>query len=401
MKDNKLWGGAFSKKPRQDVIDYCAGFDAQAFPALDALLLPYDIQSNRAHAEMLHAQGILSAAELDQIRTVLIDAEKTPPSLVGFEDVHTAVEAFVTARTPAGKKLHSGRSRNDLVAADTRLLMRDHAQKWQKNLETLVRTMEIIAKKHAETAMPGFSHHQPAVPYTYGKWLQAYASAFRRDAHTFDQWRELYDECPLGACAGFGTQFNIAPEKTAKKLGFSKPFSNSLDAVQQRWEAEASLVFCIVKAMNHLSQMAESYMVLGMPGQALFRLPEEFCTGSSVMPHKKNPDFLEVTKAKAAVAHASLMQLNDAGKNAFTGYNRDSQWTKKALLHALVECQAAPALMSDFVAAVEPDVEKMKQACEPLTQTAKAERLAIEKGIPFRQAKEQVEKQIRKDAKTG
>ncbi len=399
MKDNKLWGGAFFKKPRKNVIDYCAGFDAQAFPALDALLLSYDIQTNRAHAEMLFEQGILTAKELEQIGKALGEAEKNPPSLHGFEDVHSAVEAFVTARTPAGQKLHSGRSRNDLVACDTRLLMRDKARAWQKNLEQLAQRLEKTAAKYATVAMPGYSHHQTAVPYTYGKWLQSYAVAFQRDSSAFSQWLELYDECPLGACAGFGTQFNIAPDKTAQKLGFSKPFSNTLDAVQQRWESEASLVFCIVKAMDHISQLSQTFIVLGMPGMELVRLPEEFCTGSSVMPHKKNPDFLEVNKAKASVAIACLTQLCDSGKNAFTGYNRDSQWTKKALLHALVECEQAPGLMADFVAAVAPNAEKMEALCEPLTQTAKAERLAIEKGIPFRQAKELVEKQIKKKAK--
>lgn len=398
MKDNKLWGNAFTKKPREDVIAYCAGSDAEKFQALDELLLPYDLQSNLAHAKMLHEQKILSADELAQIKNALNEAQKTPPSLSGFEDVHSAVEAFVTARTPAGQKLHSGRSRNDLVACDTRLLMRDKARSWQTNLEHLIETMDATAKRHAHTVMPGFSHHQPAVPYTYGKWLQAYSEAFRRDARAFGQWLTLYDECPLGACAGFGTHFRLDPAFTARELGFSKPFSNTLDAVQQRWESEASLVFCIVKTMVHLSQLAQSYLVLGMPVTGLFRLPEEFCTGSSVMPHKKNPDFLEVTKAKASVAQASLMQLCDAGKGAFTGYNRDSQWTKKALLHALVECEAAPVLMAIFVPAVTVDAAKMKAACEPLTRTAEAERLAIEKGVPFRQAKETVEKKIRKDA---
>jgi len=285
-----------------------------------------------------------------------------------------------------------------LVATDTRLYMRDVAGRWQTNLGNLADSIDKKAKTHEKTPMPGFSHHQTAVPFTYGKWLQAYAVAFRRDAQAFSQWLELYDECPLGACAGFGTHFKLAPEKSAKMLGFSKPFSSTLDAVQQRWEAEAGLVFCIAKAMNHLSQLSQTYMVLSMPGQELFFLPEEFCTGSSVMPHKKNPDFLEANKAKASVAQAALVQLMDAGKNAFTGYNRDSQWTKKALIQTLLECEAAPALMADFIEAVMPDEAKLKALCEPLVQTEKAEKRAIEKGIPFRQAKQEVEEQIRKDS---
>ncbi len=399
-KNNKLWGGAFRKPPRDDVIDYCAGYDAKAVPPLDEILLPYDLQANDAHARMLLEQGFLTKDELTQIQKALNEAKKNPPTLEGFEDVHSAVEAFVTARTPAGEKLHSGRSRNDLVATDTRLFMRDVAQAWQKNLQTLAGQLEKTAQRHTATAMPGFSHHQTAVPFTYGKWLQAYAVAFRRDARAFDQWLELYDECPLGACAGFGTHFNLAPERTAKLLGFSKPFSNTLDAVQQRWESEAGVVFCIAKAMNHLSQLAQTFMVLSMPGQELFSLPEEFCTGSSVMPHKKNPDFLEATKAKASVAQSALGQLIDAGKNTFTGYNRDSQWTKKALVQTVLECEAAPILMAEFVAAVVPDEEKLKALCEPLNQTEKAEKLAIEKGVPFRQAKKQVEEEIRKNSQT-
>ncbi|MBI5226702.1 hypothetical protein HY994_05745 [Candidatus Micrarchaeota archaeon] len=394
-KDNKLWGGAFSKQPRADVIDYCAGFDAKSFAALDSFLLPYDLQVNEAHAEMLCGQGILTQRELSELKAALNEARKKGVSLEGFEDVHSAVEHFLTQRTPAGAKIHSGRSRNDQVATDTRLYLKDHAQRWVKDLAALIGQLERTAATHAKTAMPGYSHHRTAVPYTYGKWLQAYAEAFKRDVQAFQQWIELYDVCPLGACAGFGTHFPIAPAITAKKLGFAKPFSNTLDAVQQRGEAEAAYVFCIVRAMNHASQLAETFMVLSMPGMELFKLPEEFCTGSSVMPHKKNPDFLEATKAKASLAQASLLQLTDATKNAFTGYNRDSQWTKSALFRAQVECEPMPKLMADFICGVVPNNEKLAALCEPLDATARAEKLAMEKGIPFRLAKQEIEKQLK------
>ncbi len=399
MKNN-LWGTAFKKKPSSEVLAYCAGWDTKEFAALDSLLLPYELEVNIAHAQMLWEQGIISRHELASLKKALAAASKLAAKnaflLDGFEDSHSAVEAFVTKRTPAGLKLHSGRSRNDLVSTSTRLFLKAKAKEFAVSLAGLASALRKTASKHSGTPMPGFSHHRIAMPFTWGKWLESYAVAFERDAKSFDVFVALYDECPLGAAAGFGTSFPISPVSTAKTLGFAKSFSNSLDVVQQRWEAEASFCFCLAKAMNHLSQLSESLIVLSMDGLELVHLPEEYCTGSSIMPHKKNPDFLEATKAKASIAAACLTQLIDAGKSSFTGYNRDSQWTKKSLLHAVIECEKAPVLMADLVAKAKPDAEKMAQLCERATHTARAEKLAL-KGMPFRKAKELVEKKLTKD----
>ncbi len=400
----KLWGNAFTHQPTKQVLGYCAGYDAKPFPALDSLLLPSEIKVNLAHAEMLCESKIISSSELKRLKSALHDAEKLALQgkfpLQGFEDMHSALESFLSKKTKAALKLHSGRSRNDLIATTTRLYLMQKTGEFACSLETLVAALEKTAAKHAGTPMPGFSHHRPAMPYTYGKWLQSYAAAFARDAQSFKDFAKLYDECPLGACAGFGTGFPIAPHSTAKKLGFEKSFSSSLDAVQQRWEAEASFCFALSKTMNHCSQICESLIVLSMPEMELVTLPEEYCTGSSVMPHKKNPDFFEATKAKASLAAGALSQLVDAGKNSFTGYNRDSQWTKKALLNAIIECEQAPALLADAIAKTIPNKEKMAAMAAGLTQTAQAERLAMQKGVPFRKAKEAVEKLLKKEAQS-
>ncbi len=396
---NMLWGNAFQKIPSQAVLEYCSGWDALPFPALDALLLPYEIKANVAHAQMLCTQGIITEQELSALTQALANASEAVAkgefSLEGFEDMHSALEFFLKEKTQAALKIHSGRSRNDLIATSTRLFLLDESKNFITALEDLIAVLESTSKKYAGVSMPGFSHHRIAMPFTYGKWLDSYACAFKRDVQSFKDFTSLYNECPLGACAGFGTSFPIAPSQTAASLGFSKPFSNSLDAVQQRWEAEASFCFSLVKTMNHLSQLAQTFIVLSMDGMNLLSLPEEYCTGSSVMPHKKNPDFLEATKAKASLAASALHQLIDAGKNSFTGYNRDSQWTKKSLLHAVLECALAPALMAGLIDATVPNEEKMALLSSSATRTREAEALALDKGVPFRLAKQMVEEEIK------
>lgn len=396
----KLWGTAFKKNPSEKIIDYCSGYDAKPFPSLDSFLLPYEIKVNSAHAEMLCKQKLISKKELGKIKKAILKAEKLVQQgefkIEEFEDSHSALEFFLTKETKAALKIHSGRSRNDLVATTTRLYLKEEGKQSVSSLKKLVKTMEEKSKEYWKMEMPGFSHHRLAVPYSYGKLLQSYAVALRRDVKCFEQFLETYDFSPLGACAGFGTLFPLDEEFTAKKLGFKKSFENSLDAVQQRWEAEASYCFCLAKTMNHLSQVAQTLTILSMPELNLIELPEEYCTGSSIMPHKKNPDVLEVTKAKAGISQSSLLQLLDSGKNSFTGYNRDSQWTKKAIIQAIEECKLAPELVMGVIQGAKPNEEKMLELSKECTQTAKAEKLSLEKGIPFRKAKEIIEEGLRK-----
>lgn len=348
---------------------------------------------------MLATQGIILEKELCELKGALLAAgklaEKGKFRLDGFEDVHSAIEAFLSKKTPAALKLHSGRSRNDMVACGTLMYLKDKAVMFIERIQKAVHILQKLSKRYSVVPMPGFSHHRSAMPFTYGRWLDAYAKALERDMQSFNGFIELYDRCPLGACAGFGTTFDIKPEITAKRLGFAAPVSNSLDAVQQRWEAEAHMCFCLAKMMNHLSQLSESLIVLSMDGLELVKLPEEYCTGSSVMPHKKNPDVLEVTKAKASVAAASLQQLVDAGKNSFTGYNRDSQWTKKTVFHAIEECAKAPEMVALVLEKTVPDVKRMMVMSKQADRTTEAEQLSIKTGIPFREAKKVIEKKIR------
>lgn len=398
---NTLWGKAFSKT-RDDVVNYCAGFDTKEFPPLDSFLLPFEIAVNKAHAEMLFKKGLLTEKEYAELSEALADAQAKcndgKLTLNGFEDSHSALESFLASHTKAALKIHAGRSRNDLVATTTRLFLKEQAANFKKKANELADCLQKLAEGQETTQMPGYSHHRLAMPFTYSKWLEAYAVAFKRDAAAFQNFLNAYDVSPLGACAGFGTLVSVDPSFCAQKLGFAKHFENPLDAVQQRWEAEASFMFCLCKLMTHLSQVSETLTVLSMEGLELFKLPEEFCTGSSVMPHKKNPDFLEATKAKASVAKNALNALLDAGSNSFTGYNRDSQWTKKHLIHAIVECEKAPALMAEFMSKITPDKERMAGLCAKAQDTLAMERLITEKGMPMRTAKEIVETKIRKAA---
>lgn len=400
----KLWGAAFSQEPEKAVIEFTAGRDVASIAPADIKLLPYDVWVNKAHCLMLLKQGIIGEKDAQVILNGLLEIEelvKQGKFILDSakEDVHTNIESWLTEKygiTHTGK-LHTARSRNDQVCADMKLYLKDQVLAFTLETLKLAETLIKESKKYLGVVMPGFTHHQHAMVTTYGHTLQAFAAMFVRDAWRFLQWFELHNVSPLGASVAYGTSFPIDSTYTAKLLGFTAPAVNSLDAITNRWEAEADLGYAIVQLMNHLSSLAQTLILLATPEFGMVKLSDKFSTGSSIMPQKKNPDPLEVMKGKASLAQGILVSLLGIGKGNFVGYNRDTQWTKYLIMDLVDECLPAAAVMKGVVTTMGVNQEAMANWAKKgfIGATSLLEKIASEHKLPFRVAKVVVEKAIR------
>lgn len=391
----QIWGNHLHQPPDRLMLEFCAGRDVQALPMADEELLPFDLWTNRAHALMLGKQGILPAALVAKTLGALQALEgeweagryKLDPAL---EDVHVNVERYVTtwAGPEAGGRLHTGRSRNDQVACDMRLYVRAALADFGAALASLSREVLRLAAAHADVAMPGFTHTQPAMITTWGHWLCSYAQALLRD---LERARDAFDQVnrsPLGAAAAFGTSWPIDREFTAELLGFERVDGNTLDAIGSRWEHEANAAHVYALAMNHLAVMAQDLILLTHPYWGMARLADAYVTGSSIMPQKRNPDFAEVIKGKCAWLGGIVAGLLALPKGGMSGFNRDSQITKYAILDVVRECRAAPLVMQGALASLTVDRKAMASALAKgfLDATDFADALARELALPFRTA---------------
>jgi len=406
---NQLWGSAFEKKTRKSVVDFTAGRDVYGFPPADLLLLPYDVWVNQAHCLMLWKQKIIEKTDAQAILQGLAEIEGMAKknSFVldpQKEDVHTAIESWLTAKYGIEKagKLHTGRSRNDQSTCDVKMYLRDKAAAFADAGLSFAVALVKLAKRYEGYAMPGFTHHQHAMVTTFGHVLLGWAAMVERDVERFSQWYALHNRCPLGGGASYGTSVPIDREFTATLLGFDGPELNSFDGVTNRWEADADLAFSIAALMNHLSQIAQTLMVFSTPEFGMVKLSDEYSTGSSMMPQKKNPDPLEVIKAKAAIAAGSLVSLLGIGKANFFGYNRDSQLGKYVITELIEETLPALPVLQGALTTLKVDRARMKEWCGKgfMGATSLAEQLVSRFGVPFRIAKIAVEKAVKysKDA---
>lgn len=394
QKSAPIWGHPLSQPPEQAMLAFCAGRDVVALPMADAALLPYDLWTNRAHAIMLHRQGILKkpwlAAILEALAALESDWEAGKFALdPALEDVHVNVEHYVTGRAghEAGGRIHTGRSRNDQVACDMRLFLRGSLLELAEAVGALAASLLAQAAEHTATAMPGFSHHQPAMITSWGHWLCAYVQALLRDLERATFALGLLDRNPLGAAAGFGTSWAIDREFTAELLAFERVDANTLDAISSRWEHEAEVAHLVVSLMNHLSLMAQDLILLGHPYWGLLSLHESYTTGSSIMPQKRNPDFAEVVKGKTAWAVGVAAGLSNMPRGAMSGYNRDSQQTKYAVMDLLRECLPAPVVIKGAFETLRVHPEAMAGALKKgfLLAADFADALARQAGLPFRE----------------
>lgn len=393
-KTNQAWGGRFNEA----VDEFVARFTASV--NFDQRLYRQDIQGSIAHAKMLCAAGVLTADELEQIVSGLQEIEAQIESgefnwSVPLEDVHMNIEAALTEKIGIiGKKLHTGRSRNDQVATDIKLWLRDQIDQIAPILTRLQRGMVELAAAEANTIMPGFTHLQTAQPVTFGHHLLAWNEMLERDYSRLQDCRQRLNQSPLGAAALAGTTYPIDREFTATALSFDKPTENSLDSVSDR---DFAIEFCAFASilMTHLSRMSEE-LVLWTSAQFQFiDLPDRFCTGSSIMPQKKNPDVPELVRGKTGRVNGHLMSLLTLMKSQPLAYNKDNQEDKEPLFDAVDTVRDCLRAFADMVPAIQSRKEEMYEAARRgfSTATDLADYL-VGKGIAFRDSHEIVGKSV-------
>jgi argininosuccinate lyase len=389
-----MWGGRFSEATDAFVAEFTASVN------FDKRLYKHDIQGSIAHATMLHKVGVLTTTEhsaiVDGLNTILVEIESGQFEWrVDLEDVHMNIEARLTDRIGiAGKKLHTGRSRNDQVATDIRLYLRDEIDGTRHILQRLQHGLLDLAERESGTIMAGFTHLQTAQPVTFGHHLLAWFEMLVRDDARLVDCRKRVNQLPLGSAALAGTTYPIDRAYTAELLGFEALCENSLDAVSDR---DFAIEFCAAAsiAMMHLSRMSEELVLWNSQQFKFVDIPDRFCTGSSIMPQKKNPDVPELVRGKTGRVSGHLMSLLMLMKGQPLAYNKDNQEDKEPLFDALDTLQACLRAFADMIPALKPNREAMRDAA--LRGFATATDLAdylVKKGTAFRDAHEVVGKAV-------
>ncbi|MCB1665692.1 MAG: argininosuccinate lyase [Pseudomonadales bacterium] len=390
----KPWGGRFSEPTDAFVERFTASVD------FDKRLYHHDINGSIAHATMLGEAGILSAQEvqdiIDGLETIREDiVQGRFEWSVSLEDVHMNIESALTQRIGiTGKKLHTGRSRNDQVATDIRLYVRDEIDSLLATLLRLQLALLDLAEREADTIMPGFTHLQTAQPITFGHHMMAWFEMLERDAGRLRDCRARMNFSPLGAAALAGTSYPIKRETTARLLGFTGPTRNSLDSVSDRdFAIELAAAGSLI--MTHLSRFSEELVLWTSAQFDFIDLPDRFCTGSSIMPQKKNPDVPELVRGKTGRVNGHLVALLTLMKSQPLAYNKDNQEDKEPLFDLIDTLRDCLKAYADMMPAIKPKKEQMARAA--LKGYATATDLAdylVRKGIPFRDAHEIVGKSV-------
>ncbi len=398
---DKPWGGRFTESTDAFVEAFTASI------TFDQRLYAYDIAGSIAHARMLGKVGVLTNNELEAIVDGLegiqreIEQGKLPWS-VPLEDVHMNIEARLTERIgEAGKKLHTGRSRNDQVATDLRLYLRDQIDAIVEELRRLQSGLLELAARENETIMPGFTHLQVAMPVTFGHHMLAWFEMLERDRGRLLDCRKRVNVMPLGAAALAGTTFPIDRNYTAELLGFDCPAENSLDAVSDR---DFAIEFCAAAAilLTHLSRFSEELILWTSAQFGFVDLPDRFCTGSSIMPQKKNPDVPELVRGKTGRVNGNLVALLTLMKGQPLAYNKDNQEDKEPLFDSVDTVRNCLRVFADMIPALKIDRERLHEAAATgfSTATDLADYL-VRKGVAFRDAHEIVGKTVRHGIESG
>lgn len=393
-KTNQQWGGRFNEPTDAFVARFTASVE------FDQRMYLQDIRGSIAHAKMLAKVGVLTEQERDDIvrglGEIRIEIERGEFEWsVALEDVHMNIEAALTKKIGiTGKKLHTGRSRNDQVATDIRLYLRDEIDLILEEITRLQQGLLGIAAREADTIMPGFTHLQTAQPVTFGHHLMAWFEMLMRDYSRFEDCRERANIMPLGAAALAGTTYPIERAYTAELLEFSAPAENSLDAVSDR---DFAIEFCAASSilMMHLTRMSEELVLWTSAQFDFINLPDRFCTGSSIMPQKKNPDVPELVRGKSGRVYGHLVSLLTLMKSQPLAYNKDNQEDKEPLFDAIDTVKGCLRAFADMVPALEAKKENMREAALRgfSTATDLADYL-VRKGVPFRDAHEIVGKSV-------
>lgn len=401
MNSTKTWSGRFNEPVSELVKKYTGSID------FDKRLAQWDIQGSLAHAQMLYQAGVLSGEDLAAIERGMaeilaeIEAGRLQWSL-DLEDVHMNIERRLTDKIgDAGKRLHTGRSRNDQVATDIRLWLRDQISIIQTLIQSLQTALLDLAEQHAETVMPGFTHLQVAQPVSFGHHMLAYVEMLGRDYERMADCRRRVNRMPLGAAALAGTTYPVRREVTAELLGFEQICQNSLDAVSDRdfaveFTAAASLV------MIHLSRLSEELILWMSPRFGFIDIADRFCTGSSIMPQKKNPDVPELVRGKSGRVIGHLIGLITLMKSQPLAYNKDNQEDKEPLFDTTDTLINTLRIYADMMRGVSVKPENMRAAVMQgfATATDLADYL-VKKGMPFRDSHEVVARAVRHADEAG
>ncbi|WP_300785705.1 argininosuccinate lyase [uncultured Desulfovibrio sp.] len=386
MSTNQSWGGRFAEGPREAVAAYT---DSQTY---DRALYAQDIRASQAHARMLGRQGIITPQEAETLVCGLNAVKKEIEDGVfvwkpALEDVHMNIEARLTELVgDTGKKLHTGRSRNDQVGLTFRLFVNDRLADWQRAAEQLVSTLVRLADGHQADILPGCTHLQPAQPVSLAHHLLAYAWMFARDVDRLDDVRKRVRISPLGCAALAGTTYPLDPESVAREVGFERFYGNSMDGVSDR-DFVLEALFAASCIMAHLSRLCEEIILWANPAFGFVSLSDGYSTGSSIMPQKKNPDVAELMRGKTGRVYGALMGLLTTVKGLPLTYNRDLQEDKEGFLDTDRTVTASLTLMAGMLDETTFRTDRMRAACACgfLNATELADYL-VGKGLPFREA---------------
>lgn len=388
--DSRMWGGRFQEQTDAFVEAFTASID------FDQRLALVDIMGSRAHATMLQSIGVLSNDELNQIQRGLdkIEHEVINDQMnwsIQLEDVHMNIEARLTELVgDAGKKLHTGRSRNDQIATDIRLYLREQITLCKQSVRQFQHGLLDLAEKHSDTILPGFTHLQVAQPITFGHHMLAWFEMLERDYQRLDDCARRMNVMPLGSAALAGTSYPLNRNLTADLLNFDAPSRNSLDAVSDR---DFAIEFCAAASicMTHLSRMAEEMVIWSSAQFNFVVLPDRYCTGSSIMPQKKNPDVPELVRGKTGRVNGHLISLLTLMKSQTLAYNKDNQEDKEPLFDTIDTLQGSLRAFADMVPNLKVNKDAMYQAAKQgfATATDLADYL-VNRGLPFRDAHEVV-----------
>ncbi len=389
-KQEKSWQSRMAQEQDELAVDFVESI------SVDHRLYKYDIAGSIAHAQMLSEQKLLSKEEFQQIRQGLTEiAEAIDEGRFKFdkkyEDIHMVIEAALIQKIgEAGKKLHTGRSRNDQVALDMRLWMRDQIHFMVGWIASLQKALVTLAQKQGQTILPGYTHMQRAQPVLAGHYLLAFAEQLQRDKERFGDLADRVNVCPLGSGAIAGSSLPLNRRRTAELLGFPAITRNSIDSISDR-DFCAEFVFAAAMTAMHLSRLAEDWILYASQEFGFIRIGDAFCTGSSMMPQKKNPDLLELIRGKCGQLYGNLVALLTMLKGQPLAYNRDMQEDKKQLFDAADTMEASLRMAAAIVEHTQFNPGRIERDLEDgfLDATALAEYL-VRKGIPFRQAHQMV-----------
>ncbi|MFH1234273.1 MAG: argininosuccinate lyase [Candidatus Diapherotrites archaeon] len=359
---------------------------------LDMELLEEDCLVNEAHAKALAKAKIISWHEFEEIKKALEELKGKAVEgkfgiMPGQEDIHTAVENFLTEKLGAtGKKIHAGKSRNDQIAADLLLYSKKKLSELQEKTACLAAELEKFAEKHKSTKMPGYTHSRKAMPSTMGIWAGSFADSLKDDIKLMESLKEWINKSPMGAAAGYGTSLALDNEMVAKQLGFAKTQENPLYAINSRGKYESTVLFALCELMLSLNKLASDIIIFSGEHFGFLELPEEICTGSSIMPHKKNPDVFEILRAKNAEMQSYLFHSLANQNSLPSGYNRDSQLGKKPLMEGFALAEECVGIALHVFPKIEVNEENCAKAISEGMLSAEKATAMAKKGVPFREA---------------